>query len=83
MAETDPEFREELPAFCEGIRGLFTKSELQQHFAFVEKETEFETSLFEDASPEEIEELKEIWEDAIKAREQRAWVKAMLLRTGS
>lgn len=83
MAETDPEFRAELPAFCKGIRGLFTKAELQQHFAFVDRETEFESGLFEDASPEEIEELKDVWADAVKAREQRAWVKAILLQSGS
>ena len=83
LAETDPEFREELPGFCSSIRGLFTNTELQQHFAFVDRDAEFDATLFEDASSEDADELKEVWKDVLKAREQRAWVKAMLLQSGS
>jgi hypothetical protein len=82
-AETDPDFRAELPDFCTSIRKLFTKAELRQHFAFVEKENTLESDFFDDVPPEEMEELKEVWKDVIKAQEQRAWVKAMLLQTGS
>jgi hypothetical protein len=82
-AETDEGFRAELPAFCEGIRGLFTGEEIAQHFESVEDASHVGADLFVGASEEEMEQLREVAEDEKQDRERRSWVRAMLLRMGS
>lgn len=82
-AESDDRFRAELPAFCAKIRTLFTKGEIKQHFEAAEKESQVETDLFEGASDEEAEELREVLQDAERDRARRSWVQSMLLQSGS
>jgi hypothetical protein len=83
MAESDESFRAELPAFCERIRCLFTRTEIQGYFESAERESAIDADLLEDASEEEAEELRERLEDERRDRERRSWVKAMVLRMGS
>jgi hypothetical protein len=83
MAETDEKFRAELPAFCERIRCLFTRAEIQGYFESAERESAIDVELLEEASEEEAEELRERLADERRERERRSWVKAMVLRMGS
>jgi hypothetical protein len=83
MAESDEGFRAELPAFCERIRCLFTRGEIQGHFESAEREPVIDADLLEEASEEEAEELRERLADERRDRERRSWVKAMVLRMGS
>jgi hypothetical protein len=83
MAESDESFRAELPAFCERIRCLFTRTEIQGYFESAERESAIDADLLEDASEEEAEELRERLADERRERERRSWVKAMVLRMGS
>ena len=83
LAETDEKFRAELPAFCERIRCLFTRAEIQGYFESAEQESAIDADLLQDASEEEAEELRERLADDRRDRERRSWVKAMVLRMGS
>jgi hypothetical protein len=83
MAESDEGFRAELPAFCERIRCLFTRAEIQGYFESAEQESAIDADLLEDASEEEAEGLRERLADERRDRERRSWVKAMVLRMGS
>jgi hypothetical protein len=83
MAESEEGFRAELPAFCEGIRCLFTRAEIQGYFESVERESVIDADLLEEASEDEAEELRDRLEDERRDRERRSWVKAMVLRMGS
>jgi len=83
MAETDEQFRAELPVFCERIRCLFTRTEIQGYFESAEQESAIDADLLEEASEEEAEELRERLADERRERERRSWVKAMVLRMGS
>jgi len=83
MADSDENFRVELPAFCEAIRCLFTRAEIQGYFELAEKESAIDADLFADASEEEAEELREQLAEEQRERERRSWVKAMVLRMGS
>ena len=60
MAESDEGFRAELPAFCERIRCLFTRTEIQGYFESAERESAIDADLLEEASEEEAEELREL-----------------------
>jgi hypothetical protein len=82
-AESDEAFRAELPAFCKKIRQLFTRAEIERHFATAELNSRVESDLYQGANPEETEELREIVEEAKRDRERRSWVKAMLVQSGS
>jgi hypothetical protein len=66
-AETLEGFSDELPAFCQTIRDMFTPSEIEGYFA---------ASPGSDESPHAL-------ADSQAERDRRAWVKAMLLRMGS
>jgi hypothetical protein len=83
MADTDEKFRAELPAFCERIRCLFTRAEIQGYFESAERESAIDVELLEEASEEEAEELRDRLADERRERERRSWVKAMVLRMGS
>ena len=82
-AETNAEFRAELPAFCNKIRSLFIEPEIERHFELAERESRIEPDLFAGATADELEDLREIVDESKRDRERRSWVKAMLLRTGS
>jgi hypothetical protein len=82
-AETSEAFRAELPAFCDGVRKLFTKDEIAKHFEATNSASLMEKDLFAEASSEEEEQLHEILEEERQDRERHSWVRAMLLRTGS
>jgi hypothetical protein len=82
-AETDDRFRVELPAFCNKIRRLFTKAEIERYFETAELNSRVESDLFKGATAEEAEELREMIDDAKRDRERRLWVKAMLTQSGS
>jgi hypothetical protein len=83
MAESDERFRAELPAFCERIRCLFTRTEIQGYFESAERESAIDGDLLEEASEEEAEELRERLAEEQRDRERRSWVKAMVLKMGS
>src|ERR1700730_11532513 len=83
MAESHESFRAELPAFCERIRCLFTRAEIQGYFESAERESIIDADLLEEASEDEAEELRDRLEDERRDRERRSWVKAMVLRLGS
>jgi hypothetical protein len=83
MAETDEEFRAELPAFCERIRCLFTRTEIQGYFESAERESVIDADLLGETSEEEAEELRDRLAEEQRDRERRSWVKAMVLRMGS
>jgi hypothetical protein len=82
-AETNDEFRAQLPAFCNRIRSLFTELEIERYFESAERESRIEPDLLAGANADEIEDLHELVEETKRDRERRSWVKAMLLRTGS
>jgi hypothetical protein len=82
-AETEEEFRSELPAFCKKIRRMFTKTEIERYFETSELDSRIESDLFVGANAEETAELQEIVDDAKRDRERRSWVKAMLTQSGS
>jgi hypothetical protein len=82
-AETDDGFRAELPAFCQKIRQLFTKAEIERHFETAELNSRVESDLFRGANAEETVELREIIGEAKRDRERRSWVRAMLTQSGS
>jgi len=83
MAESDESFRAELPAFCERIRCLFTRTEIQGYFESAERESVIDADLLGEASEEEAEELRDRLAEEQRDRERRSWVKAMVLRMGS
>jgi hypothetical protein len=83
MAESEEGFRAELPAFCERIRCLFTRTEIQGYFESAERESVIDADLLEEASEEEAEELRDRLAGEQRDRERRSWVKAMVLRMGS
>jgi ferredoxin len=83
LAESDESFRAELPAFCERIRCLFTRTEIQGYFESAEQESAIEADLLEEASEEEAEELRDRLAEEQRDRERRSWVKAMVLKMGS
>jgi hypothetical protein len=83
MAESDEGFRAQLPAFCEGIRCLFTRTEIQGYFESAEQESAIDADLLVEASEEEAEELRDRLAKERHERERRSWVKAMVLRMGS
>ena len=63
-AETNDEFRAELPAFCNKIRSLCTQLEIERHFESAERESRIETDLFAGANADEIEDLRELVEES-------------------
>jgi hypothetical protein len=83
MAESDERFRAELPGFCERIRCLFTRAEIQGYFETAERESVIDADLLEEASEEEAEDFRERLAEKRRDRERRSWVKAMVLRMGS
>jgi hypothetical protein len=83
MAESDESFRAELPGFCERIRCLFTRAEIQGYFETAERESVIDADLLEEASEEEAEDFRERLAEKRRDRERRSWVKAMVLRMGS
>lgn len=83
MAESDETFRVELPAFCERIRCLFTRAEIQGYFELAEHESTLDADLLEDASEEEADDIRDRLAEEQRDRERRSWVKAMVLKMGS
>lgn len=83
MGESDESFRAELPMFCERIRCLFTRVEIQGYFESADNESTIDAEPFEEASEEDAEELRERLANERRDRERRSWVKAMVLRMGS
>jgi len=83
MAESDESFRAELPPFCERIRCLFTRAEIQGYFESAERESVIDADLLEEASQEEAEELRDRLAEEQRDRERRSWVRAMVLKMGS
>ena len=53
-AETDAEFRAEIPAFVAGIKKIFERWQLAQYLEVARESEPFDPSLFEDADDEEI-----------------------------
>ena len=70
-------------SFCERIRCLFTRGEIQGYFESAEQESVIDADLLEEATEEEAEALREQLEDERRDRERRSWVKAMVLKMGS
>jgi len=50
LAESDESFRAELPAFCERIRCLFARAEIQGYFESAERESAIDADLLEGLS---------------------------------
>jgi hypothetical protein len=83
MGDTHPEFLGELPAFSARIRELFNREDIEAHFARADDASRVEPDLLKFATPDEVEAMKEGFEEDRRARERRDWVKAMLLRSAS
>lgn len=83
LAEADPNFLAELPAFSAQIRALFTSSEITGHFDQADRESMIDADIMKGASADEIEEMGDVLDENRRDRERRSWVKSMLLRTGS
>jgi hypothetical protein len=81
--ETTPEFLAELPAFSKKIRKLFTVAEIEDHFERAEYAARVDPDIMKGATAEEIEQLREGFEDDRRNQERRDWVRAMLLRSDS
>lgn len=83
MGETHPEFLAELPPFSARIREMFDRDDIESHFARADDASRVEPDLLKFATPEEIQDMKEGFEEDRRTRERRDWVKAMLLRSAS
>ena len=78
-----PDIIAELPAFAQRIRTLFTSVEIRAHFASAEHAALIEPDILKDATPDEIEDFEDLIAERKSDRDRRAWVQAMLLRTGN
>ena len=62
-AETDAEFRAEIPAFVAEIKGIFERWQLAEYLEKARESEPFDPSLFEDEDdridPEEVEDLRQ------------------------
>jgi len=81
--ERHPEMVTELPAFAERVRHLFTGVEIRAHFARAEHAALIEPDILKGATADEIEDFEELIAERKSERDRRAWVQAMLLRTGN
>jgi hypothetical protein len=82
-SEGHPDVLAELPPFAESIRQLFTPVEIRAHFARAEHEALIEPDILKGATPNEVEEFKDLIAERTRDRDRRTWVQAMLLRTGN
>jgi hypothetical protein len=60
-AETDPNFRSDIPEFVAGIKGIFERWQLAQYLETALQTEPFDPALFEDdeeTDPEEVEDMR-------------------------
>jgi hypothetical protein len=81
-AETDAEFRAEVPAFVAKIKDIFERWQLAQYLETARETEPFDPSLFEDdddTEPEEVEDLRrddirQCTRDLLLAERAREWL---------
>lgn len=73
----------ELPAFAQRVRQLFTSVEIRAHFARAEHAALIEPDILKGATADEVEDFEDLIAELKSDRDRRAWVQAMLLRTGN
>ncbi len=81
--EGHPDIVAELPAFAQRVRQLFTSVEIRAHFARAEHAALVEPDILKGATADEVEDFEDLVAERKSDRDRRAWVQAMLLRTGN
>ena len=65
-AETDAEFRAEIPAFVAEVKSIFEQWQLAQYLEIARKTEPFDPTLFEDQDEFEAEEVEDMRQDDIR-----------------
>ena len=66
VAETDADFRSEIPAFVTEIKAIFERWQLAQYLETARETEPFDPSLFDGDDETDAEEVEDMWRDDIR-----------------